>query len=287
MPAQIVAKLPDFLTATDAPWWSALLGVLAGGLLTFLTSFVIEKRKVDTEQAKFDREQAVRDRDRILSLVAELDANAIAYVDKMVEAWDLWGAEYPDHRLEDGRAEDWEPDAIQRYRSIVNEFRKGIIPLLSAASQLSVLGLDEIGPAVNNVTRNAQRLRPSMPEGGHHATIQAVQDALNILRRITTDTMLDRKDESSEMFDRLLLESQNLRTVIDERPGLRRVFIADTTDATILNVPSQDTMMMTRAASFMASQYADKGMSSVAWIMELFDGTFDVYAVGLPTEGPL
>lgn len=47
----------NFMGSTDAPWWSALVGIVAGGMLTYLTT-----RRTMRAQAAIDRTKAEADR---------------------------------------------------------------------------------------------------------------------------------------------------------------------------------------------------------------------------------
>ncbi len=75
----------DFLTSTDAPWWSALVGILAGGLLTYFTTHrsVRLQAENDRKKAEVEREHQVDGQWRFtaVSYVAELLAAHFRYLE--------------------------------------------------------------------------------------------------------------------------------------------------------------------------------------------------------------
>lgn len=75
----------DFMGSTDAPWWSALVGIVAGGMLTYLTTRRTMKAQAAIDRTKAEDERNHKDNEQwratAISYVAELLALHFRYLE--------------------------------------------------------------------------------------------------------------------------------------------------------------------------------------------------------------
>lgn len=82
--------LIDFITTANAPWWSALVGIAAGGFLTYFTTLRSMKAQadLDKQRSEIERKHAEHDhwRDAAVSHVSEFIAVHFRYLEYVIRA---------------------------------------------------------------------------------------------------------------------------------------------------------------------------------------------------------
>lgn len=142
--------LIDFVTSANAPWWSALVGILAGGFLTYFTTLrsmkaqaELDKQRVETERKHVEHDQW---RDAAVSHVSDLIAVHFRYLEYVLRAHrDINSKHSLEDRNESNRA---------YIKDVADDLSKNGLPLMSEMQRVYSLIEITTGGGVAQAARN-------------------------------------------------------------------------------------------------------------------------------------
>lgn len=143
--------LLEFLTSATAPWWSGLLGILLGGIGTYLTTKRADERRLELEHAK-DR------RDKVLIAVTD-------FLKAEFEAYERLLSNRAEYSAATGEAY---PARTPEQRSYIEDQTQHFAPYMRKLQiewlRLELIGGEELYEAARHLTGIVDEFSVDMPE---------------------------------------------------------------------------------------------------------------------------
>lgn len=282
--------LAAFLTSTAAPWWSGLLGVIAGGLLAFFSSLALEKRRGRESTRAYERQIAEADRTYALTTIAEFDGAMKALRVFAGRHRAEWAATYPEYVLgpEDDQA-DWPPEVQIAYANLRAREAEAIAAANIAQSRVRMLPYPEIVKAADGVWEAYRGVMPAYGHGTMH-DLEAFDLACSVLTTVARITLQrngeSADDESDEgMYASIVRRTLHQRQAAGTDPPIASVYYHEGTNVTVFRLKKNEYLHVDSASWQAASEFLDQGMSAAVFVIEFETGEVDVFAIGLPTDG--
>jgi hypothetical protein len=278
-----------FLTGDSAPWWSTLAGVLAGGLLTYFTSSVIEKRRLKAGRETRQEDAAAAARDGALDLVAKFLGEVEALRVQYYSAQHQWRLEHPDYVAgTEAFGESWPPEVYQRYAALRLATKDDFLAANTTYSAIRLLPFSDLNAAARDVMGAVGELKPSNNDVMHRGALEALEVARHVLLVVAKnlfhgETLTD--SERDVLFETVKSDVHARRPVVGEDPGIKEILVPVGTNSAILPLAHGENLQSDRAMDFVASQFTERGYSAAVFEISLMDGSSDFYAIGLETEG--
>jgi hypothetical protein len=146
----------NFLTSETAPWWSALVGTVVGGVITYLTTSRATQQQREAERLKTEDERFHADKDRwrqeTITLVSELMVANYRYLEHILVSRRILRSSFP-------RTPAVDSEAYRDYSKLTADLVSSeTLPMLSELQRLFSLfqvtsGGDIADAATNLVTK--------------------------------------------------------------------------------------------------------------------------------------
>lgn len=281
----------NFIMGYRAPWWSTFAGIGLGGLIAYITSNVLEQRRLTSarEARTEDRHEAARK--HAIDTVAMFDAQVESVRLRYLDAHHRWGLEFPkyvDNSETDEEDAEWPPEVATAYTSLRLEGNDDVIAASASYAQIRMLPSTDLDSAAFDVWNAVSELKPRNGYVQHVAAVDTLSDARQVLHAVTKNLfhadLLDLPDRN-DLYRAIKADVQGMRLVVGDEVGVKNIYVPDGTDSTILNLRDADALQVQRGSQYVANDYLESGMSTAVFVIELNDGSMDFYAIALATEG--
>lgn len=179
----------EFFTSDTAPWWSALLGTVIGGFITWLISRSSMKAQAGNEQVKAEAAREYDDRVRwrleMSELIAELLSVHFQYMDRVVRyqydlAMKFGGSDQFDFDKREVR--DAIAETLERLAALNTDLRR-----LNA--RIQILSQGDLGVASQHLFDMSHKHNPGLPSAKFKANTTEAEESADLLMRVAKDAL--------------------------------------------------------------------------------------------------